>query len=90
MRPCCSGHCRSGCCRAYGDAFCGRTGADAFKALARGADAVCIGRPWVYGLAVKGQAGVEGVLKNLIAELDLTMALSGCSSLADVRGALLV
>ena len=67
-----------------------RTGADAFKALARGADAVCIGRPWVYGLAVKGQAGVEGVLKNLIAELDLTMALSGCSSLADVRGALLV
>ena len=67
-----------------------RTGADVFKALARGADAVCVGRPWVYGLAAKGQAGVEGVLKNLIAELDLTMALSGCKSLADVRRALLV
>lgn len=67
-----------------------RTGADAFKALARGADAVCVGRPWVYGLAAKGQAGVEGVLRNLIAELDLTLALSGCSSLADARGALLV
>lgn len=67
-----------------------RTGADAFKALARGADAVCVGRPWVYGLAARGQAGVEGVLKNLIAELDLTMALSGCKSLADVRRARLV
>ena len=67
-----------------------RTGADAFKALARGADAVCVGRPWVYGLAAKGEAGVEAVLKNLIAELDLTLALSGCSSLADARNALLV
>jgi lactate 2-monooxygenase len=67
-----------------------RTGADAFKALARGADAVCVGRPWVYGLAARGQAGVEMVLKNLIAELDLTMALSGCSSLDDVRKATVV
>lgn len=64
-----------------------RTGADAFKALARGADAVCVGRPWVYGLAAAGAAGVEAVLKNLIAELDLTMALSGCASVADVKRA---
>ncbi|MBX7248499.1 MAG: alpha-hydroxy-acid oxidizing protein [Caulobacteraceae bacterium] len=66
-----------------------RTGADAFKALARGADAVCIGRPWVYGLALKGAEGVEAVLKNIIAELDLTMALTGCRTLADIRTATL-
>jgi len=64
-----------------------RSGADAFKALALGADAVCIGRPWVWGLAAKGQAGVEAVLKNFIAELDLTLALSGCASVAEARRA---
>jgi lactate 2-monooxygenase len=57
-----------------------RSGADAFKALALGADAVCIGRPWVWGLATQGQAGVEAVLANFIAELDLTIALSGWTS----------
>jgi len=67
-----------------------RSGVDAFKAIARGADAVCIGRPWVYGLAAKGAEGVEAVLKNMIAELDLTMALSGCKTLKDVRHAKLV
>jgi lactate 2-monooxygenase len=66
-----------------------RTGADAFKAIALGADAVCVGRPWVYGLALKGQVGVEAVLKNIIAELDLTMALTGCANLADLRAATL-
>jgi len=64
-----------------------RSGADAFKALALGADAVCVGRPWVWGLAAKGQAGVEAVLKNFIAELDLTLALSGCASVAEARRA---
>ena len=54
-----------------------RTGADVFKALALGADAVCIGRPYVWGLALDGQAGVEHVLRCLLAELDLTLALSG-------------
>jgi lactate 2-monooxygenase len=54
-----------------------RSGADAFKALALGADAVCVGRPWVWGLAAQGQAGVEAVLANLISELDLTIGLSG-------------
>jgi lactate 2-monooxygenase len=57
-----------------------RTGADVFKALALGADAVCLGRPFVWGLALDGQAGVEHVLRCLLAELDLTLALSGYTS----------
>jgi lactate 2-monooxygenase len=61
-----------------------RSGADAFVALALGADAVGVGRPHVYGLALGGEAGVAEVLDNLAAELDLTMALSGCRSLADL------
>ena len=54
-----------------------RTGADVFKALALGANAVCLGRPYVWGLGLDGQAGVEHVLRCLLAELDLTLALSG-------------
>jgi isopentenyl diphosphate isomerase/L-lactate dehydrogenase-like FMN-dependent dehydrogenase len=54
-----------------------RNGSDVFKALALGADAVCLGRPYVWGLALGGQAGVEAVLRMVLAELDLTMALSG-------------
>jgi L-lactate dehydrogenase (cytochrome) len=54
-----------------------RSGSDAIKALALGADAVCLGRPYVWGLALEGQGGVETVLKMLLAELDLTMALCG-------------
>ena len=54
-----------------------RRGADVIKALALGADAVLLGRPYVYGLAVAGQAGVERVIRNLTAEIDLTLALIG-------------
>ena len=54
-----------------------RGGADVLKALALGADAVLLGRPYVYGLAVGGQAGVEAVLQQLAAETDLTLALLG-------------
>jgi lactate 2-monooxygenase len=54
-----------------------RGGADALKALALGADAVCLGRPYVWGLTLAGQAGVEAVLRMVLAELDLTMALCG-------------
>jgi len=61
-----------------------RSGADAFVALALGADAVGIGRPHVYGLALAGAEGVAEVLRNIRAELDLTMALTGCRTLADV------
>ncbi|HTU79093.1 MAG TPA: lactate 2-monooxygenase [Solirubrobacteraceae bacterium] len=61
-----------------------RTGADVFKALALGADAVCVGRPYMWGLGLDGQAGVEHVLRCLLAELDLTLALSGYTELAQL------
>jgi lactate 2-monooxygenase len=61
-----------------------RGGADAFKALALGASAVLLGRPYVFGLAVAGEQGVREVIRNFEAELDLTLGLAGCSSLAGV------
>jgi lactate 2-monooxygenase len=67
-----------------------RTGADIFLAVALGADAVLLGRPYMYGLAIAGQRGVEEVIANVIAELDLTMALTGAGSLADLTRDLLV
>jgi lactate 2-monooxygenase len=54
-----------------------RRGADVIKALALGANAVLLGRPYAYGLAVAGQTGVERVIRNLMAEIDLTLALIG-------------
>jgi lactate 2-monooxygenase len=54
-----------------------RRGADVFKALALGARAVLVGRLYMWGLAVAGEEGVREVLLNLLADLDLTMALSG-------------
>ena len=54
-----------------------RRGTDVIKALALGANAVLLGRPYVYGLAVGGQAGVERVIRNLTAEIDLTLAQIG-------------
>lgn len=54
-----------------------RSGDDVFKALALGAQAVLLGRPYAYGLGLDGQAGVEHVLRCLLAEFDLTLALSG-------------
>jgi len=65
-----------------------RGGADVFKALALGATAVLIGRPYCYGLAVAGESGVREVIQNFIADLDLTLGLSGCASLAEVGGEL--
>jgi L-lactate dehydrogenase (cytochrome) len=62
-----------------------RSGADVFVALALGADAVCLGRPFVWGLGLAGQAGVEHVLRCLLAELDLTLALSGCTSIEEIE-----
>ena len=61
-----------------------RSGADVFKALALGANSVLVGRPYVYGLSIAGEAGVAAVLRNMLAELDLTMGLAGCASVADV------
>jgi lactate 2-monooxygenase len=57
-----------------------RTGSDAVKALALGADAVLLGRPYLWGLALEGDDGVEAVLRYVLAELDLTMGLSGFTS----------
>lgn len=61
-----------------------RGGADAFTALALGATAVGIGRPYAYGLAVAGTDGVREVVRNHIAELDLTMGLAGHRSVAEI------
>ena len=66
-----------------------RSGADVFKALALGADAVLIGRPYLWGLALGGQNGVETVLRCILAELDLTMALSSCTTLGDIDSGLI-
>jgi lactate 2-monooxygenase len=61
-----------------------RSGADIFKALAVGATAVCLGRPYVYGLAAGGEQGVREVLRNFKADFELTMRLSGCRSLGEI------
>jgi len=61
-----------------------RHGTDIFKALALGATAVCIGRPYVWGLAAFGQQGVEAVLDILRRELQLVMRQAGTSSLARI------
>ncbi|EKV30147.1 L-lactate dehydrogenase [Caenispirillum salinarum AK4] len=61
-----------------------RTGADVLKALCLGARAVLVGRPYVYGLALDGEAGVRAVLENLLAEMDLTLGLIGCRSVAEL------
>jgi FMN-dependent dehydrogenase len=49
-----------------------------------GARAVLVGRPYVYGLAVGGEVGVREVLRNLVADFDLTMGLAGCSSVEQI------
>ncbi|MCH2084189.1 MAG: lactate 2-monooxygenase [Saprospiraceae bacterium] len=62
-----------------------RTGADVMKALALGAKAVCIGRPYVYGLALDGQRGVESVIYNLMSDFELNMRLSGYKSIEELQ-----
>lgn len=64
-----------------------RSGSDVAKALAMGARAVGIGRPYAYGLAIGGVDGVVHVLKSILAELDLLMAVDGFPTLADLRAA---
>lgn len=62
-----------------------RSGADVAKALALGARAVLLGRPYVYGLAIAGEAGVREVIRNVVAELDLTLALIGKTGVGELR-----
>jgi FMN-dependent dehydrogenase len=59
------------------------------KALALGASGICLGRPYVYGLAIAGEQGVREVIQNMLAEFELTMALAGCATLQDVTNAAL-
>lgn len=67
-----------------------RSGADVVVALALGAQAVLLGRPWIYGLGLAGERGVTHVLRSLLADLDLTLALSGHSSPHELSGESLV
>ena len=67
-----------------------RRGTDILKALAMGARAVGIGRPYVWGLAAFGQPGVERVLEMLRAELELVMRQGGVRSLAEIGRSLVV
>lgn len=66
-----------------------RGGADALIALALGAQAVAIGRPYAYALAVAGEAGVRELLRNTIAELDITLGLAGVRSVAELDAGIL-
>jgi lactate 2-monooxygenase len=61
-----------------------RSAADVLKAMALGADAVLLGRPYAYALAVGGQRGVEELIQNLLAELDLNLALAGAHSVREL------
>lgn len=61
-----------------------RRGADVFKALALGARAVLFGRPYVYGLGLAGAEGVREVVHNLLADVDLTLGLAGCTAWREV------
>lgn len=67
-----------------------RRGADVFKAMALGAKAVLVARPYAYGLAIAGEQGVKEVVGNLLADVDLTLGLAGCNSWRDVSGKNLV
>lgn len=67
-----------------------RRGADAFKAIALGAKAVLLGRPYLWGLALAGEQGVREVLLNFLADLDLTLALSGYASFEELEPSALV
>jgi isopentenyl diphosphate isomerase/L-lactate dehydrogenase-like FMN-dependent dehydrogenase len=67
-----------------------RCGADIVKALALGARAVLVGRPFAYGLAHGGESGVRHVLRSLLADLDLTMGLAGLRDLSELTRDILV
>jgi L-lactate dehydrogenase (cytochrome) len=67
-----------------------RTGTDVYRALALGAEAVVIGRPYVYGLALGGEAGVRHMLRTLLAELDITLAIAGVANQRELERSALV
>lgn len=67
-----------------------RRGVDVIKAIAQGATACMIGRPWLYGLAAGGETGVDTALKILRDETDMALALLGCASLSELNRSVLV
>jgi len=67
-----------------------RRGIDVFKALASGAGAVLIGRPYLWGLAAGGGAGVSRVIEILRTELEMTMGLAGCTRLSEITSRFLL
>ena len=67
-----------------------RTGTDVFRALALGADAVVIGRPYVHGLALGGEDGVRHMLRTLLAELEITLTIAGVGHHRDLDASALV
>lgn len=67
-----------------------RRGSDIIKAIALGAKAVFVGRPCMYGLAVNGERGVKEVLQNLIADLDITLGLTGLTSVEEINSSILI
>jgi lactate 2-monooxygenase len=62
-----------------------RSGSDCFKAIALGADAVLLGRPYAYGLAIARQQGVRDVILNLLSDFELTARLAGCRNLSEIN-----
>lgn len=66
-----------------------RSGSDMLKALALGADAVLLGRPYAYGLGIDGQEGVKEVVMNLLNDFELTARLAGCRNLGEIGEGLL-
>jgi L-lactate dehydrogenase (cytochrome) len=66
-----------------------RSGLDVLRARALGADAVLIGRPWVYAVAARGEAGLFSLLSTFESELRVGMALTGCARLAEAGPALI-
>ena len=66
-----------------------RCGADVRQGAALGADAVLLGRPYLWGLALGGEAGVDPVLRALLAELDLALALTGHTRIGQIGPELL-
>jgi lactate 2-monooxygenase len=61
-----------------------RGGADAAIALALGADLIALGRPYAYGLGIAGETGVHEVIRNVLAELDITLGLAGLTAVSQL------
>jgi isopentenyl diphosphate isomerase/L-lactate dehydrogenase-like FMN-dependent dehydrogenase len=61
-----------------------RTGTDIMKALCLGANAVLLGRPWVYGLGIQGKEGAKQVIQGILADFDQSMCLAGFKSISEL------